>query len=169
VRGEGLVTVGAGSLNVVAAAELLASKHASSLTTIAGELVHRTGITFENSPESQRPQFGSLTSLVGNQTFGIVWATDASDTIIWSTNDTIIWSTADEADTIIWSTFENDTIIWSTTTIDTIIWSTNHCESDTIIWSTSDTIIWSTARMNDTIIWSTFTSTGLDAAENDTL
>ena len=168
MRGEGVVAAGAGSLNVLAAADLLASRHASPLTTIAGELVHRSGITFENSPEGEQPQFGSLNSLVGNRTFGIVWATDASDTIIWSTNDTIIWSTADEADTIIWSTYENDTIIWSTSTIDTIIWSTNHSESDTIIWSTSDTIIWSTARVNDTIIWSTFTQMGLDAAESDT-
>jgi hypothetical protein len=179
MRGEGLVTVGAGSLNVLAAADLLGSKDASPLTDIAGEQVRRSGIAFENSPEDQgAAQLGSLRSLVRNQTSGAVWSTVASDTIIWSTNDTIIWSTAAEADTIIWSTCQNDTIIWSTSTIDTIIWSTNHSQSDTIIWSTSDTIIWSTsdtiiwstAHLNDTIIWSTFLEeSALDAAETNDL
>jgi serine protease AprX len=170
VIGEGLVTTGAGSLNLLAAAELLSSRDASPLTDIAGERVHRSGIAFENSPENEQPQLGSLRSLIGNRTSGVVWGTDANDTIIWSTNDTIIWSTAEEADTIIWSTFENDTIIWSTSTIDTIIWSTNQRQSDTIIWSTSDTIIWSTAHLNDTIIWSTFVDeSSLEAAENNAL
>jgi hypothetical protein len=176
MRGEGLVTVGAGSLNVLAASDLLGSKNASPLTDIAGEPVRRSGIAFENSPENQGPpQLGSLRSLINNRMSGAVWSTVASDTIIWSTNDTIIWSTAAESDTIIWSTFQNDTIIWSTSTIDTIIWSTNDRQSDTIIWSTSDTIIWSTsdtiiwstAHLNDTIIWSTFLQeSALDAAES---
>jgi serine protease AprX len=155
IRGEGLVATGAGSVNVLDATAFLASTNASPITTIAGETVRRSGLIF-NELEQQDGGIGSLRSVFKGKPSGIVWSTEASDTIIWSTNDTIIWSTTADADTIIWSTCYNDTIIWSTSAIDTIIWSTGYSHSDTIIWSTSDTIIWSTGHLNDTIIWSTF-------------
>jgi serine protease AprX len=167
VTGEGLVATGAGSLNVVAASEFVASSSASPLTKIGGETIRRSGLVFQEFRDHE-PQFASLKSLVKAKPSGLVWATEASDTIIWSTNDTIIWSTSAEPETIIWSISYNDTIIWSTSTIDTIIWSTGCRQSDTIIWSTSDTIIWSTARLNDTIIWSTFVpEQGLNPSENN--
>jgi serine protease AprX len=155
IRGEGLVATGAGSLNVLGATAYLASANASPITTIAGETVRRSGLVFQEFEEQNRG-LGSLRSVLKGQPSGIVWSTEASDTIIWSTNDTIIWSTTADADTIIWSTWYEDTIIWSTSTIDTIIWSTGYSHSDTIIWSTAATIIWSTGYLNDTIIWSTF-------------
>ena len=171
LRGEGFVSTGAGNLNVLGAVQLLESKNASPITTVASENILRSGIAFEQVPEGGYPQLGSLRSFARNRTSGVVWSTDANDTIIWSTNDTIIWSTSEETGTIIWSTFENDTIIWSTTEIDTIIWSTNDCQSDTIIWSTSDTdtIIWSTADINDTIIWSTFVAEAILDGDNNAL
>ena len=168
IAGEGLIATGAGSLNVLAAVEFVRSNSASAITSIGGELVQRSGIAFEEFKENEPSGLAPLRPVLKNGTSGIVWSTDAGDTIIWSTNDTIIWSTSEQADTIIWSTFENDTIIWSTSTIDTIIWSTNHRQSDTIIWSTSDTIIWSTTHLHDTIIWSTFVYESVhDAADNN--
>jgi serine protease AprX len=167
VPGEGLVTSGAGSLNVVAASEFVASSSGSPITKIGGETVRRSGLAFRELVE-QQPELASLKSLLKAKPSGVVWGTEASDTIIWSINDTIIWSSSAESDTIVGSTDYNDTIIWSTSTIDTIIWSTGCRQSDTIIWSTSDTIIWSTARLNDTIIWSTFaTERSLDPPENN--
>jgi hypothetical protein len=169
VADEGLVATGAGSLNVLAATELVNSRMASASTRIGGERVRRTGIAFEilDRDRDERSQRTFLRSLASNRVAGIVWNTDASDTIIWSTGDTIIWSASDELNTLIWSTCtENGTIIWSTSTIDTIIWST-HTQSDTIIWSTSDTIIWSTARLKDTIIWSTFIDGSLQLVESN--
>jgi serine protease AprX len=154
IQNEGLVTAGAGSLNVLDATAFLTSASSSPITTIGGELVRRSGLIFQERAENDPG--ASFRSVLKGRTSAIVWSTDASDTIIWSTNDTIIWSTSANADTIIWSTDCNDTIIWSTSTIDTIIWSTGYSHSDTIIWSTSDTIIWSTAHLHDTIIWSTF-------------
>jgi serine protease AprX len=168
IAGDGLISTGAGSLNLRAAVEFVGLNNASTVTSIAGELVRRSGLAFEEFNENKRSEQASLRPVLKNGTSGIVWSTDAGDTIIWSTNETIIWSTAEQADTIIWSTYENETIIWSTSTIDTIIWSTNHRHSDTIIWSTFDTIIWSTARLNDTIIWSTFVDeSAQDAAESN--
>jgi serine protease AprX len=162
--GEGLVSTGAGSLNVLAAAKLLNSKHSSNVVPIAGERVRRGGLSFEDTTETYRRL--SLLPLKSIDKLGplsrALWDTDANDTIIWSTGDTIIWSTSD-ADTIIWSNSdESETIIWSTGALDTIIWSTNHQDGETIIWSVSDTIIWSTTDTVkwsvadvDTIIWST--------------
>jgi serine protease AprX len=155
IRGEGLVATGAGSLNILDASAFLASANASPITNIAGEPVRRSGLIFQEFEEQGR-SLESLRPVLKGKPSGIVWSTEASDTIIWSTNDTIIWSTTADADTIIWSTCYNDTIIWSTSAIDTIIWSTGYSHSDTIIWSTSDTIIWSTGHLNDTIIWSTY-------------
>ena len=157
VSGEGLVSTGAGTVNVLAAWRLIGLKQASSSSEIAGEKVWRSGLTFEEFNGKASHATAWLKPFLNERTSAIVWNTDASDTILWSTNDTIIWSTTNDPDTIIWSvSYEHDTIIWSTTTVDTIIWSTAHRQSDTIIWSTSDTIIWSNARLQDTIIWSTF-------------
>ena len=167
---EGLVSTGAGSLNVLAAAEFVDARRSAAVTSVGGEKVRRSGLSFEDwSASEARTSLVSLrfTDRAGwSQAF---WNTSASDTIIWSTGDTIIWSTTDENDTIIWSTSDTDTIIWSTSDADTIIWSTS--DWDTIIWSTSDldTIIWSTTSdVHDTIIWSASdtiiwsTSEGLD-------
>jgi serine protease AprX len=156
IESEGLAVVGAGTLNVLAATKLLHPGHSSATSSIGGERVLRSGLHFNVFNGNERHQLAHLKRLLGSDASGIVWSTDASDTIIWSTGDTIIWSVS-IPDTIIWSTStEQGTIVWTTSSIDTIIWSTSE-HSETIIWSTTaDTIIWSTARLKDTIIWSTF-------------
>jgi hypothetical protein len=168
--GEGLVSTGAGSLNVLAAAEFIDPRRSSAITSIGGQNVRRSGLSFEDISVSEaRPSHASLRFADRSGWSQAFWNTSANDTIIWSTGDTIIWSTGAESDTIIWSTSDTDTIIWSTSDTDTIIWSTS--DTDTIIWSTSDldTIIWSTSSdVHDTIIWSVSdtiiwsTSEGLD-------
>jgi subtilisin family serine protease len=156
--GEGLIASGAGSLNVIAAAELAGQQRNLSLpvTTIAGEQVLAGGFAFVESRNrltvrafterkaDRRPQF-----ILRSAT--IIWGTSADDTIIWGTT---IVAVINAGDTIIWGTDARDTIIWGTNTDDTIIWGTNM--SDTIIWGTngSDTIIWGT-NTDDTIIWGT--------------
>jgi serine protease AprX len=147
--GEGLLASGAGSLNVIAAAELAGPKANFSLlvTTIAGERVSPGGFAFFEPKNSftvrafserktrRRPQ-----ALLRSAT--IIWGTNADDTIIWGTT---IMAAMNVGDTIIWGTDASDTIIWGTSTDDTIIWGTVAC--DTIIWGTiaDDTIIWGTS------------------------
>jgi serine protease AprX len=146
---EGLLASGAGSLNVIAAAELAGPEAKFSLlvTTIAGEQVSPGGFAFFEPKNSltirsfserkarRRPQ-----ALARSAT--IIWGTDADEPIIWGTT---IMAAMNVGDTIIWGTDASDTIIWGTNTDDTIIWGTN--ASDTIIWGTiaDDTIIWGTS------------------------
>jgi serine protease AprX len=158
---EGLLTSGAGSLNVLAAATFISSDFRKlPIVSIAGERVAAGGLTTSLGPDSivrgdsdaiiwsSQILWGSAiiwstsdSSIWGNSD-AIIWSSQIlwGSAIIWSSSDAIIWSSADA---IIWSS--SDAIIWSSS--DAIIWSS----SDAIIWSSSDAIIWSSA---DAIIWS---------------
>jgi serine protease AprX len=147
--GEGLIASGAGSLNVIAAAELAGSEPNLFLlaTPIAGERISPGGLAFIEGRNSltiraflERKAVRRSQIILRSAT--IIWGTNADDTIIWGTTTVAIISAGD---TIIWGTNTDDTIIWGTNASDTIIWGTN--ASDTIIWGTNadDTIIWGTS------------------------
>ena len=89
VSGEGLVASGAGAVNVLAAWRLIGLKQASNSTEIAGEKVWRSGLAFGEF-DGKASHGAWLKPFLKDGTSAIVWNTDASDTIIWSTNDTII-------------------------------------------------------------------------------
>src|SRR5204863_1600306 len=95
IPGEGLAATGAGSLNVLDASAFLTSTKASPISKIAGERIRRSGLIFQEFEEQNR-SIRPLQSVLKGKPSGIVWRTEASDTIIWSTNDTIIWSTTSD-------------------------------------------------------------------------
>jgi serine protease AprX len=134
--GEGLIASGAGSLNALAAAELVASSSQAGLprTVIAGEIVLAAGVAFTSNVARQndgsyvtsttirrvpvtrgatvRP---ARTRLNGSPNLRAIGGETDGDTIDRRTaaNDTIYWGTAAN-DTIYWGTAANDTIYWGT-------------------------------------------------------
>ncbi len=118
----GLVRSGAGSLNVVAAAEFVKSGRLSE----ANVLLLTTSDTDYNLENSllRSTDRGKASSTSG-----------ASDSVIWGTSDSVIWGTSDS---VIWGT--SDSVIWGTS--DSVIWGT----SDSVIWGTSDSVIWGTSE-----------------------
>ena len=132
----GLIAAGAGSINVLAAAELLSSGVLSQ-TTIAGERTTDSGLVFV--AKGHKTQVQQL--FLSNQVYWgttIYWGTSASDTIYWGTAaaDTIYWGTA-ATDTIYWGTAATNTIYWGTAATDTIYWGTSATGADTIYWGTA--------------------------------
>jgi serine protease AprX len=118
----GLIGGGAGSLNVLAAAEFAANGFRGALpaTTISGETVKSSGIAVGvgNPVQAHRRVLGQDLVVRGEDT--IVWG---QDTIVWG-QDTIVWG----QDTIVWG---QDTIVWGQ---DTIVWG-----QDTIVWGQEST------------------------------
>jgi serine protease AprX len=126
--GEGLVASGAGSLNIIAAAQLLSSaKPLSPVAHISDETVHSNGLAFVDRRV--------IAMIAGS----VMSAQNGHDTIVWglSHGDTIVWG-LDQHDTIIWGLNGGDTIIWGLNEGDTIIWGLNH--TDTIVWGPSGAI-----------------------------
>jgi serine protease AprX len=148
INGEGLLTDGAGDLDVIAAILAVTStKPGLPGSVLAGELVLPGGVALMPSQAKS-----SLTPMPSTLHWGGIPIRGA--TIVWG--GTIIWASA--ADTIIWGSsadqsargVSTNTIIWGSSP-DTIIWG-SHVDSSTIIWgSAADTIIWGSSA--DTIIW----------------
>jgi serine protease AprX len=155
MRTEGLTVAGAGSLNALAARQLISSRNIAKLriTTITNEETLSAGIAFANREISQgsktfdateitlagigpggpieKAARGRLASRDGSRTdrrLNPVF-NGARDTIYWGVSDTIYWGAS-------------DTIYWGAS--DTIYWGA----SDTIYWGASDTSYW---RARDTV------------------
>jgi len=138
---EGLMAGGAGSLNVLAAAEFVGDPRKASLprTVLAGQEVVASGVAF-------------TTHAFAQQKSGVVGSTS----IFWGTAkpQSIFWGTTNGNDSIFWGTNNNDSIFWGTNSNDSIFWGTNN--NDSIFWGTSsnDSIFWGT-NSNDSIFWGT--------------
>jgi len=155
----GLVQAGAGSLNVLAAAEFVLDGDLSS-TTIAGQeaaasqiviapagqvtsafgssyVLHHTGLSFGVRRSARRNllTIHSNTPMVAGDT--VIWGD--TGTVIWGDSSTVIWG---DSSTVIWG--DSSTVIWGDS--DTVIWG----DSDTVIWGDSDTVIWGDST---TVIW----------------
>jgi serine protease AprX len=147
----GLVQAGAGSLNVLAAAEFVLDGDLSS-TTITGQeavasqimiapadqvtsalgsrrVLHHTGLSFAMRRSLRRNLLTvrSNTPMVTGDT--VIWGD--TGTVIWGDSSTVIWG---DSSTVIWG--DSDTVIWGDS--DTVIWG----DSDTVIWGDSTTVIW---------------------------
>jgi serine protease AprX len=131
----GLIRAGAGSLNVLAAAEFALDGDLST-TTIAGDAIaasHLVIASAEQIVSAQETRQLSLWQLRSNsRQFARRHANrliphtrnrGASDTVIWGDTGTVIWG---DADTVIWG--DADTVIWG--------------DADTVIWGDADTVIW---------------------------
>lgn len=158
VNGEGFATVGAGSLNSLAAAKFVAHpRRGLPTTTIGGASVQAAGVAFVTSSQVQ-PQtivWGGSTLQGGT----IVWGGAAmrGATIVWGTADTIVWGgNAGDASTIVWggSTTQGSTIVWGGSALwgNTIVWG----EAATIVWGEQTdytTIVWGGSVQGSTIVW----------------
>jgi serine protease AprX len=174
---EGLVASGAGSLNVLAAAQFGGNPRRDFTSTfIAGETIHISGLVFAETSvtrvqfrqdsssghrvrasQSRWERQNKLLALTGRPIFvgtadhdSIFWGTADHDSIFWGTADadSIFWGTADP-DSIFWGTAGPDSIFWGTADRDSIFWGT--ADPDSIFWGTADTdsIFWGTAALND--------------------
>ncbi len=164
----GLVQGGAGSLNVLAAAEFVLDGDLSD-TTIAGaqasagqimiapansiaavrggSRVVTTRLSSSNDPSvtSKTVIWGDSKTVIWGDSKTVIWGDSKtviwgdSKTVIWGDSKTVIWG---DSKTVIWG--DSDTVIWGDS--DTVIWG----DSDTVIWGDSDTVIWGDS---DTVIW----------------
>jgi serine protease AprX len=150
VGSEGLIGVGAGSLNALAAISFTSERNGNSsvpVTLIGGQSVTPRGVLIvpmtDPDVRAQTIIWGQTIvwgqTIIWGQTVArgetIIWEQSTRDTIVWgqSAGDTIIWG-QDAGDTIIWGQNAGDTIIWGQSDGDTIIWGTNVATTDTIIW-----------------------------------
>jgi serine protease AprX len=176
----GMIAAGAGSINVLAAAELLNSGVLSQ-TTIAGERTTDSGLLFVTKGDKTQVQqlvwsnqinpCQTMISPRNDHTIdpepkqhreSLRWGTTSywGTTIYWGTaaTETIYWGTA-TSETIYWGTATPETIYWGTATPETIYWGT--ATPETIYWGTAapETIYWGTsATAIDTIYWGTVAS-----------
>jgi serine protease AprX len=163
MRSVGLVGAGAGSVNVVAAANFTStalSRHLSHGydSHSASGLVLAYTLNPVHSQDAGRPSI-----IWGSNGDSIIWgsvqvAKTKGESILWgSSGDSIIWGCV--GDSIIWGS-NGDSIIWGSNG-DSIIWGSN---GDSIIWgSNGDSIIW--GSNGDSIIWGSSTSAiDVDAA-----
>ena len=111
---EGLVTSGAGSLNVLAATGFVAPDGKAELleTVIADETVTATGVAFTSRVFSH-----DHSGLVNNAS--IFWGTTKAQSIFWGTSSaaSIFWGTSSAA-SIFWGTSSADSIFWGSADLD---------------------------------------------------
>jgi serine protease AprX len=164
----GLVQAGAGSLNVLAAAEFVLDGSLSATTiagqeAVAGQIVIalvRQGASVLRSNRRQvvlelkkpRPS-GSSDTLVWGNSDTLVWGN--SDTLVWGNSDTLVWG---NSDTLVWG--NSDTLVWGSAgtlvwgNAGTLVWGNAGTlvwgNSDTLVWGNSDTLVWGNS---DTLVW----------------
>ena len=140
---SGLVTSGAGAINLLAAV-----KANGKPTLIAGESVSPGGIAVTLVSELAQARtivWGANDTVVWGEGDTVVWG--ESDTVVWGEGDTVVWGEGDtvvwgEGDTVVWG--EDDTVVWGES--DTVVWG----EADTVVWGESDTVVWGES---DTVVW----------------
>ena len=153
--GEGLVVSGAGSLNALAAVDLVANGASSAVgdTVIAGEIAEALGFAYTGRVTSQSLQSPSDSATVqlrvtlpgktsakrsgirhtnfGIQADSIFWG--QTDSIFWGQSDSIFWG---QSDSIFWG--QAASIFWGQS--DSIFWG--QMDADSIFWGQSDSIFW---------------------------
>jgi len=129
----GLIRAGAGSLNVLAAADFALNGDLSN-TTIAGASIAPSHLVIASADQLLSAQgFGRLSirlSLATKRGRGRTGHVDGHFNHTSAASDTVIWG---DADTVIWG--DSDTVIWGDS--DTVIWG----DADTVIWGDADTVI----------------------------
>ena len=175
----GLLSAGAGELNVVAASELLGMQHPAALpqTAIEGESAVSSGWLIAAAPANfaviANPQ-----SIVRTKAASIVWTRSIAESIVWTgtlansivwtgiAGNSIVWTgtksdsivgTRSVANSIVWTGIEGNSIVWTGTTADSIVWTGSL--ADSIVWTgtASDSIVW-TGATSDSIVWTGTTS-----------
>jgi serine protease AprX len=155
----GMIGAGAGSINVLAAAELL-NDGVLSQTTIAGEWTTNSGLLFvAKGHKTQVQQLVWSNSIRGTSSVrggfvlrvgSIAWdsttmrggITVQAGSILWRVSKMQRGATVGSADSIVWG--GSDSIVWGGS--DSIVWG----GSDSIVWGGSDSIVWGGS---DSIVW----------------
>jgi serine protease AprX len=162
----GLVQAGAGSLNVLAAAEFVLNGDLSATTiagqeAVAGQIVIASvrqvaSMLRSNNPTtrsifySQRPGsgpgFGPATrSVVWGSSDSVVWG--SSDSVVWGSSDSVVWGSSDSvvwgsSDSVVWGS--SDSVVWGSS--DSVVWGS----SDSVVWGSSDSVVWGSS---DSVVW----------------
>ena len=133
----GMIAAGAGSINVLAAAELLTSGVLSQ-TTIAGERTTDSGLVFvAKGYKTQVQQLFGGNEVIRDQTM----ISPRNDHTILPIGTKFYWGTTSYwGTTIYWGTAAADTIYWGTSANETIYWGTTAAEADTIYWGTTASV-----------------------------
>ena len=150
----GLLSAGAGELNVLAATELLGTRHPPALaqTVIEDESVTASGWLIADAPAgflvSASPQ-----SIVWTKSESIVWTGLVSESIVWAGTlaNSIVW-TGIAGNSIVWTGMRADSIVWTGTIANSIVWT--GVANDSIVWTgtNADSIVW-TGTSSDSIVW----------------
>jgi serine protease AprX len=137
----GLVAAGAGSLNVLAAAEFANESLTGPLpaTMIAGETVHSGGIAAGTSLVSESALvWGSDDALVWGSSGALVWGSD--DALVWGSTDALVWGS-------------NNALVWGSS--DALMWGSKNALvwGDALVWGSSDAFV---SRASDELVWNSF-------------
>jgi serine protease AprX len=144
LAGAGIVREGAGSLNVLAAADYVKT-HDLSGTTIAGDAIapsHLAIVPIDQIVTSETVVLQQLkTARKSLRTLSIAKtiAQPNGDSVIWGNGDSVIWG---NGDSVIWG--NGDSVIWGNS--DSVIWG----NGDSVIWGNGDSVIWGNG---DSVIW----------------
>jgi len=145
----GLIRAGAGSLNVLAAAEFVRNgknpEHAIAREIIDSpyQIVGANNRSLfvssakKDAPNVLRSNSKSFTSDLGRTVNAIVWTDSGS--IVWTDSNAIVWT---DSNAIVWT--DSDAIVW--TDSDAIVWT----DSDAIVWTDSNAIVWTDSNA---IVW----------------
>jgi serine protease AprX len=166
----GLVRAGAGSLNVLAAAEVALNGDLGN-TTIAGDSITSSHLTIASADQvfgaqsfttshrlalralhrrngkgnAQRNQLSASDALVWGAGDALVWG--ASDALVWGASDALVWGASDAlvwgaSDALVWGA--SDALVWGAS--DALVWGA----SDALVWGASDALVWGAS---DALVW----------------
>jgi serine protease AprX len=131
----GLIHGGAGSLNVVAAADFAQNGDLGN-TTISGDSIAPSHLVIASADQIVSAQsFDSSRRLaltpLGRTKGKSAAQKAASDTLVWGNGDTLVWG---NGDTLVWG--NGDTLVWGNSA--TLVWG----NTATPVWGNSDTLVW---------------------------
>jgi serine protease AprX len=162
----GLVQAGAGSLNVLAAAEFVLDGNLSATTiagqeAVAGQIVIASvrqvaNMLRSNNPIARRVFYSQRREAgagFGAATKSVVWG--SSDSVVWGSSDSVVWGSSDSvvwgsSDSVVWGS--SDSVVWGSS--DSVVWGSSKSvvwgSSDSVVWGSSDSVVWGSS---DSVVW----------------
>ena len=151
---EGLVREGAGSLNVLAAAEFALDGDIGT-TTITGDAIASSHLVIASAQQIVGAQalheskpFSSRTIRTTKHKWsrGRIATRTASDSLVWgAADDSLVWGAAD--DSLVWGAAD-DSLVWGASD-DSLVWG---AADDSLVWGASgDSLVWGAA--DDSLVW----------------
>ena len=166
VAGAGLIEAGAGSVNAVAAVDLVTGSGLLVLpnTTIAGQTISSSGITYVEADLVRFcPTLNANILVWGNRATAIEAATiDTADSLVWG--NILVWGNQTEGDILVWGNMSDvsDILVWGNRSV----WSVRTADGDILVWGNTtagDILVWGNFVEADSLVW------GNSAFEGDIL